>query len=976
MIYILISNSCLSQRTYEFGSDNSPCSFKYMFYAPNNNYMNFNRPIIMIIGNKGQDAQAVFQNDTLKNISSFYMYLFIYIPNSGHFHDDKFSCVQPLMSMITSNYNYGHKNLFLEIKDTTITSAEVDSSTLRVAFNKINLEHSSPAQQRQEITVEFKQDLTVVQPTIPIDDEDTVVTNQDSTNEVVRKAYFGPPQAYNFTLSGTVRDEKTGETLPYATVKLISVANGTATNADGYFTLFNVPTDTSTLAVQYIGYKKAKVFLTPLTAKNNLNILMDANSRNLSTVTITANHSEIMNTDNPTPGLIEMSAKEISKMPNLGEPDVMRSLQLMPGVSAANESSSGLYVLGGTPDQNLVLFDGFTVYYVNHLYGFFSAFNSDALKDIQLYKGGYESKYGGRLSSVTDITGKDGDQNHVNIGVSLSLLSYKAFIEAPIGKKFSSVITFRKSYQGIIYNEIFDKFNGSSSNSASASSSTSSFPSRPGGFGQTQTTPTSYFYDLNGKFTYHPTTKDIISLSIYNGEDYLNNGSSISSSGLNFGANNTDLTNYGNTGTSLKWARRWSDKFYGTTLISYSNYFNDRTQSSNRTITVNGDATTSDLGVDENNNLKDYSFKSDYQWDLFKGNQLQFGVFASYYDIKYTYSQNDTATIINNHNTGTLSGAYVQDQVKLFKDKLQILPGIRTSYFNITGKPYYEPRVSATLNLTDEIIIKAATGKYYQFVNQVTQENVLSGNTNFWVLADGKQLPVSSADHYIASIAYDKTDYIFSIEGYYKRLYNLTQYSLRFDPSPTATSYSEDFYTGTGYSKGLEFLAQKKSGKLTGWISYTLSTTMNYFSAFSNTYYPASQDAPNEVHIVVMYKWKKWDFSATWIYATGLPYTAPSGVYGITLLDGTTQYYYTVSTENSLRLPDYSRMDISANYNLYANAGKRRREIGSISFSIFNVYNRQNVWYRTYTVVTGSIIQTNVNYLGFTPNVTLALKIR
>ena len=254
----------------------------------------------------------------------------------------------------------------------------------------------------------------------------------------------------------------------------------------------------------------------------------------------------------------------------------------------------------------------------------------------------------------------------------------------------------------------------------------------------------------------------------------------------------------------------------------------------------------------------------------------------------------------------------------------------------------------------------------------------MSGSKDFWLLSDNNAVPVSSAIHYIAGISCESNDFLFSTEAYYKKIENLTEYSLRFNPSPMGVSYSESFFTGTGYSRGIEFLAQKKSGNLNGWVSYTLGQARNHFDIYSDAYYPANQDVTNEFKAVLMYKYKRWDFSATWIYATGRPYTAPSGAYSITLLDESIQDFFTVTAKNGLRLPDYHRCDISANYKLLkgVKGDKKRREIGYIGFSIFNLYNRTNVWYKQFTIEDGEILETNINYLGITPNINLSLKLR
>lgn len=650
----------------------------------------------------------------------------------------------------------------------------------------------------------------------------------------------------------------------------------------------------------------------------------------------------------------------------------------MPGISASNESSSGLYVRGGTPDQNLILYDGFTVYHVDHLYGFYSAFNSNALKDIRLYKGGFESKYGGRISSVTEITGKDGNQKVFNMGADLSLLSINGFVEIPVGTKFTSLIAYRRSYKGLLYNSIFEKFNGTDEPEESEGAE-----GRPGMDSQTSTV-TNYFYDLNGKFTYRPNSKNIFAFSIFNGTDKLDNSSdreasSFGGGGGGFGMNTTDLTRYGNIGSSMKWSKKWTDKLFGTSIISYSNYYSKRDRTSERTIfDDDGNSSTSTTGVLENNNLKDYSLKSDYQLDMLKNATLNFGLFGSWYDIIYDYSDNDTAKIIDKHNEALLAGVYLQSKLTAFNEKLSFTPGIRANYFQSTNELYFEPRASASYKLNSMFTLKGAVGKYYQFVNKVTREDILSGSKDFWLLSNENSIPVSSAIHYDLGLSWDNLEYLFGVEAYYKKIENLTEYSLRFNMSPLGVDYDENFFSGHGFAQGLEFLAQKNSGKINGWISYTIGTAQNQFDIYGSDYFPANQDVTHEFKIVGLYKYRRWDFSATWIYATGRPYTAPSGAYTVTLLDGTEQEYFTVTSKNGLRLPAYHRADISANFKILmgTKTDRKRRELGYIGISIFNVYDRQNVWYKEFTIEDGEILETNVSYLGFTPNLTLSIKLR
>lgn len=979
-----------AQRAYEFNRPGNNCFIQFVCFKQDNDYDSRKHPYIFVLGRPDETAQEMYEKDSLKDLPQFFGYEFVYVPNRGGDAHNKLFCFDAMASNITNGFQYGHANLFLAIFDSQISESDIAANDMHRVFKSIRL-YASPKDSNAVVSAENStEDFRETAMSYETDSEteedkfgtfyvdESLTSEKDALLSIPKKTYFGAPTALNYTLTGVVRDKSTGEAMSFATVLIRGTTNGTSTNADGYFTLLKVPSDTSVLVVQYIGYGKTEVFLTPQTPKKGFIIQIQPATNNLKTVNIVTNKEDVVLIKRSDVSVLKLTPKKLEQLPNIGEKDIMRSFQLMPGVSASNESSSGLYVRGGTPDQNLVLYDGFTVYQVDHLYGFFSAFNSTALKDVQLYKGGFESRFGGRLSSVTEITGKDGNQNKFNLGADVSLLSLNVFAEIPVGQKFSSIITFRKSYKGFLYNTIFDKFNSGSE------SSTATQPMGPGGMAQQEVQATSYFYDLNGKFTYRPTSKDVISLSIFNGTDKLDNSTffdapSFGNSGSNFSNNATDLTNYGNVGTSLKHSRKWSDKLYGNTILSYSNYYSKRDRSNERTVTnSSGETTTNSNGIFENNDLKDYSIKSDYTYDLFNFSQLQFGGFGTYYDIKYTYAQNDTSTVLDKKNKAQLSGGYLQTKIKLFKDKIQFLTGIRASYFETTKQVYYEPRASLSINLTEKLTLKGATGKYYQFANRVTREDILSGSKDFWLLSDGADVPVSSALHYIAGLSYETNSYLFSAEGYYKELKNLTEYSLRFNASPFGISYDENFFNGYGYSRGIEFLAQRKVGKINGWVSYTLGEARNHFDVYSDSYYSANQDVTHEFKIVGLYEWRRWSFSATWIYATGRPYTAPSGAYSVQLLDGTSQDFFTVTAKNGLRLPDYHRADISANFKLLKGekGDKKRRELGYIGFSIFNLYNRTNAWYKQYTIEDGSVIQTNVNYFGLTPNLTLSLKLR
>lgn len=783
-----------------------------------------------------------------------------------------------------------------------------------------------------------------------------------------------------FHINGKVIDQNTGESLPSAFIRVRNTNISTSTNADGYFTILNVPSDTCTLEINYVGYRRDTYSLNKENIKKELLIGLFISVKSLNEVVVVGKKGEsLMTTDKRRVSVLQVSPAKLDELPNIGERDILRSFQLMPGISGSNESSSGAYVRGGTPDQNLVLFDGFTVYQVDHLYGFFSAFNSNSVKDVTMYKGGFSSKYGGRLSSVTDIVGKEGNSKEYNIGGDISLLSANVYLEKPINDKSNILLAYRRSYEGPLYNKIFNKFNATTitvgGNRPGGAGGPGGGP--PGGgasFTQSVSTPASAFYDLNAKYTYAPDQKNRFSWSIYQGNDNLDNSKTIElPSFISNGGNitNTDKTTYGNLGSSLKWSRRWSPKTYSNTLISYSTYHSDRDNSNKITVTDTlGNETELSNGTFEKNKLNDFSLKSDWEFQAKDNAKVLFGIYASNQDVSYEYSQNDTSKLIDQHTKANIGGVYAEIEFSPGQN-LQIKPGIRSTFYDQTGKIYIEPRLSGTYTVNDKLTLKASTGKFYQFTNRVIREDILSGSRDFWVLANGNSIPVSSANHYIAGFSYEADKFLIDIEGYYKTLNNLAEYSQRQTGNRRiGISLEEHFYTGTGYTKGIEFLVQKTKGKYTGWISYTLSEAKNNFDAYGGEF-AASQDTRHEFKSVNLYHYGRWTFSATWIFASGKPFTAPLSSYTINNYSGVPRTFLAISDKNSQRLPAYHRLDLSALYDLIKIDS---RKIGSIGFSLFNAYNQGNIWYQQYNIVNNQVITSNVNYLGLTPNITLSLK--
>ena len=808
--------------------------------------------------------------------------------------------------------------------------------------------------------------------------------------------------AQNQTISGTVRDAESAETLPYASVLVVGTALGTATNVDGYFVLVGVPADSLTLRVTYLGYQIKLVEIDVRTQDTPLIIEMTPMATRLDEVRVTAESYQMMKTGEKV-SQVTISPKDIAVLPNIGEVDIFRSLQLLPGISGTNEGSSGLFVRGGTPDQNLVLLDGMTVYHVDHFFGFFSAFNADAIKDVQVYKGGFPAQYGGRTSSVVDLTGKTGDANNFQLGAGLNLLSSNAVIEVPLGGRGSFLVSARRSYTDILqtglYTSIYETITGDDITPEEQTQAGGQGGGRRGGPGgrggalggrfvgpgQAIVQPDFYFYDLNAKLTYLPSTVDVVAVSVYNGQDHLDKSRNLSQNlGVN-GQNNfnvtndlLDLTDWGNVGVSGKWSRQWSPRFYSNALVAYSQYFSDYERN---TFIERRDAETDtvtfsrNFGTLEDNQVDDVTLRLDNEWQASQNNKVGFGFQVTRSDIRYDFVRDDTLTILDRNQDALQAVAYLQDTWKPFA-RLDLTAGLRAVYYDLTEESFIEPRLSLILGLSDRFKVKGAYGQYHQFVARVVNENITEGARDFWLLADGEDVGVAGSTHYILGASYEAPDWLFDVEGYYKDLTGLTEFSLRYQRSagqlrPRAGAAgieaNELFFTGDGVAKGLEFLLQKKTGRHTGWISYTLSEVEHTFPELNGGEpFPALHDQTHELKIVNSLNLRRWTLAATWIFATGKPYTSPESQYFITLLDGAEQSFIHVGEKNSKRLPAYHRFDAAVHYKF--DVGASGVDVG---FSVFNLYNRSNVWYKEFDLTESPMVTTDVRFLGFTPNLSV-----
>jgi len=800
----------------------------------------------------------------------------------------------------------------------------------------------------------------------------------------------GLAQKSKSDIKGYVKDVKTGEALPYANIIIKDTNRGTITNTDGYFVLVNVPVGLCSLQVDYIGYKSQTIELQNVSGGLSIfTVEMEPSVIELEGVIVTA-QAEMLDVSSKQISQITFSPRQLSSLPSIGEVDVFRTMQLLPGISGATEGESGLYVRGGTPDQNLVLFDGMTIYHVDHFFGFFSAFNADAIKDIQLYKGGFPAEYGGRISSVVDLTGKSGNKNKPQFGYGVNLLSAHAFFETPLWDKGTFLIAGRRSYTDFIrsplYNSIYGLMTGEEDGGATGGPV--NFGGRGGGrMGGSQMEgefiPSFYFYDLNSKLTLNPTSKDILTFSFYTGKDDLDKSQDFGDIGFKMRGTDTeaslqttDFTRWGNLGFSGKWSRQWHDRFHVDLLAASSKYFSEYDRSADMTSLAPANQEDENQRrsfsntSDEANTVKDMSYKLNADWQVSQSHRLGYGVHASLFDNSYTATRNDTIEILSRENKSWLYSAYLQDKWKI--SNLEWTFGLRSSHYENTNKLYHEPRVSFNYQLTKNLQFKGAWGQYYQFVSRVANEDVTQGARDFWLLAD-KDIKPSFSEHFIAGLNYENDNYVFGIEAYQKDLNDLIEFSRRYvSAGPKQSETIDNFFFGTGEVRGIEFLAQKKRGALTGWIGYTLGKVDYHFPGLNNgEVFPANHDRRHEINAVAKLNLGVWTLAATWVFASGSPYTAPESQYYIPYLDGEYHSYIHVSDKNSFRLPDYHRLDLSASRRF--SAGNWSTEVG---VSIFNAYNHKNVWYRDYNLDTTPITVTDVMLLGFTPTVYVQMNLK
>lgn len=723
-----------------------------------------------------------------------------------------------------------------------------------------------------------------------------------------------------FTISGTISNKETGEKLAGTTVYVEEIKNGAMTNEYGFYSISLTP-GTYTLVYNYIGYNKYTLKV-ELDKDKRLNIKMEPSISTLDEVVITAKNKN-ENVRSNEMSVVKMDIKTVNKIPAfMGEVDILKTIQLLPGVISGGEGSTGYSVRGGSSDQNLILMDEASVFNASHLLGFFSVFNNDAVKDLKLYKGDMPAAYGGRLSSLLDVRQKDGNNKKYGATGGIGLISSRLMVEGPIiSDKASFLIAGRRSYADFF------------------------LPLAPN---KDIRNNTLYFYDMNFKLNTEINDNNRVFASGYLGKDVFALKSPIDNSGFGM--------DYGNTTFTLRWNHLFSHKLFSNFTVLRSDY----------SYKLGSDDDVQ--GFNWDSRMTNYSFKNDYGFYLNPSNTIKFGVFASYHHFMPGLIKGAEGSALNEikipESNALEYGGYIENEQKI-TGLLSLNYGLRYTVFSSIGpatvfnfdenydfvdstvygknKIYntyggLEPRLSMTYMLTELSSIKASYARTMQFI-QLASNSTVGNPLSVWFPASPNVKPQAADQGAIGYFRNFKDGKIeTSVEVFYKKMYNQIDFKdhaqLIMNPA-----LEGDLRFGTGKAYGLELFIRKNSGKLTGWLSYTLSRSMRYFDEINDGKpYLSPFDRPNDFSAVISYDFTpRINVSATWVYSSGATATFPTGrfTYGNMIAP-------VYSDRNDYRLPDYHRLDMGIT--IKEKQKTNRKWHHSWVFSVYNAYNRHNTY--------------------------------
>jgi hypothetical protein len=768
------------------------------------------------------------------------------------------------------------------------------------------------------------------------------------------------------TISGFVSDAQTGERLPYASVYEVKTQKGASSNNYGFYSI-TLPEGKQTLQVSFLGYATQKLNLN-LLADTLININLSLLSGQLDEVLVTGKKNRLESTQM---SMFDVSIEKLNTTPViLGESDVLKVMQLMPGVKGGTEGTSGIYVRGGSPEQNLFLLDGVPVYNANHLFGFFSVFNPDALKSVKLYKGGFPARYGGRLSSVVDIRMKEGNMKRLEGNFSIGLISSKLSLEGPIvSDKTSFIISARRTYLDLLAKPALYFTNRGNNEQIKAGA---------------------YFHDLNAKVNHIISDRSRLFLSAYYGKDRgysgISDKRSYNDNGKDIIINSTNLMgmDWGNSIASFRWNYIVNKKLFSNTTLTYSNYnFGIELENSEENLANKSKVKNS---FNYYSGIRDISAKADFDYFPVSAHNVKFGLSYTNHlfspgitQMTYDNIGNTINAVLDSINKTQLILAndvsvYIEDEI-IFNDRFSANAGFHLSALMVQGEAYFtpQPRFSARFIASNSLSLKTSYSRMAQHVHLLTTSGI-SLPTDLWLPATKRFAPPVSDQFALGFVMNTQKELTFTIEGYYKSMYNLIEYKDGASFIGSSANWEDKVEKGEGYAYGLEVMMEKSVGKTTGWVGYTLSWSTRQFENLNfGKPFPAKYDNRHDINISLSHKVsEKFDMGLTWVYNTGNAVTLGIMEYNAAKLPGinsSVKYLNPVteySSRNNYRLPAYHRLDVGANFHKKKKHGTR-----TWSISAYNAYNRLNPFLVQWKTKEGKMEKVDGKYVRMPDTVVL-----
>jgi len=702
--------------------------------------------------------------------------------------------------------------------------------------------------------------------------------------------------AQKYTISGFIKDASTGEVLIGASVYVPKLKVGAVTNAYGFYSL-TLDADSIGLAIRYLGYKPV---LKRVNLRKNIELNIQLQTLESGEVVVTGSKAK-ENIDKPQMSVIDVPITSVKELPAIfGEKDLFKVLQLLPGVQSGSEGSAGFYVRGGGADENLILLDEAVIYNPFHLAGFFSIFNGDAIKSVELYKGGFPAQYGGRLSSIIDVSMKDGNDQSYHAEGGIGLISSRITLEGPIVKdKVSFMVSARRTYLDFLI--------------------------KP--FLPTGTDAAYYFYDINAKLNWKISDKDRVYLSGYLGSDVIS--TKFSNPGDTTGVG----ISWGNKSATARWNHVFSPKLFANTTLIYNDYI----------FTINDQENSTNFKIQSG--IQDVGGKIDFDWYPTPLHHIKFG--GTYTYQKFIPSLVEGSSGLSSFTNEQIkyvhtAAAYINDEYT-FSEKISFNIGLRSPFFDYKTTQYFnvEPRFTVKYSLDKTTSIKAGYAMMYQNIHLLSN-SALTLPTDLWIPSSDIVKPQQS-QQISAGVFKNFLNNSFetSAEIYYKKSTNLIEYQpgtdIFFNPN-----VDKALYFGDGWSYGLELFIKKNEGKFTGWLGYTLSWADRQFAQLNNgNPYPATYDRRHDISLTGVYNFNKnWSFSSVFVYETGSSLTIPVGTYYVPNTGFGPIQVQDYGTMNGYKMPPYNRLDIGIKY-----TNKHKKYEDEWRLDIYNVYSRRNPYY-------------------------------